>query len=112
MEERQVRKVFLFGLAYARSDPSFRFPVLMYTTHIGSGIVVSFLDTGAIVTLVEANAEALERSTNVVRFIYGNRVKKGQMTMEDAVAIGKSVRMCVEVCVADNLTWFWSLFLF
>ena len=54
----------------------------------GSGIVVSFLDTGAKVTLVEANAEALDRSTNVVRFTYGNRVKKGQMSMEEALAIG------------------------
>lgn len=55
----------------------------------GSGIVVALLDTGMHVTLVEANKEALERSVAVIRGIFGSRVRRHIMTMEQAIQCGK-----------------------
>jgi len=55
----------------------------------GSGIVVAYLDTGASVVLVEASQEALERSVGTIRMIFAGRVKRGIMTMEEAMAVGE-----------------------
>jgi hypothetical protein len=59
---------------------------------MGSGILVAFLDAGVeAATMVEVNEAALEKSLGLVKAIYASRVRRGQMTAEQAAAIGACV---------------------
>ncbi len=56
---------------------------------MGSGILVAFLDAGVErATLVEVSQAALDKSMGIVRAIYASRVRRGQMTAEQAAAVG------------------------
>lgn len=57
---------------------------------MGSGILVAFLDAGVErATMVEVNQAALDKSLGMVKAIYASRVRRGQMTAEQAAAVGE-----------------------
>lgn len=59
---------------------------------MGSGILVAFLDAGVErATLVEVNQTALDKSMDIIKGIYASRVRRGQMTAEQAAAVGACV---------------------
>jgi 3-hydroxyacyl-CoA dehydrogenase len=50
---------------------------------MGGGIAMTFLDAGIPVTILEANAEALERGVAAIRRNYESGVKRGKLAAED-----------------------------
>jgi 3-hydroxyacyl-CoA dehydrogenase len=50
---------------------------------MGGGIAMNFLDAGIPVTILEANAEALERGVAAIRRNYESGVKRGKLAAED-----------------------------